>query len=385
MIRDVQDRTGGFRAFIPYTYQPLNNHLKGRTQATTLEYLRLIAVARLFLHNVNHIQGSWLTTGKEAGQLSLHYGADDLGSVMLEENVVSSAGARHRSNRSELIHLIRTAGRSRRSAAPRTSCSRVHEHPADDPADERVRSAHCVHRADRRRLKSSAMQTLHSAPIVLPVSAAPIGDGAVLVDGDRIAGRRAASGTARGQSRGPGARLVRRPDAGSGERARAPAVHGLRGAELARPAVPRVDRQDGREARHLHRRDVGRVHPPRPAPDAARRDHRRRRHRHRADRRAAADRAQRHRRRVLHRGRVRGRTQLVRFRPRTPPGAPRIRSARAGSSESPRTRPTPSPAPSSRTASPSRGTRDCDCTRMWPSRPRNPSTCSPAPGRSRRA
>ena len=99
MIRDVQDRTGGFRAFIPYTYQPENNHLKGRTQATLFEYLRMIAIARLFLDNVAHIQGSWLTTGKEVGQLSLHYGADDLGSVMLEENVVSSAGAKHRSNR----------------------------------------------------------------------------------------------------------------------------------------------------------------------------------------------------------------------------------------------------------------------------------------------
>lgn len=91
MIRDVQDRTGGFRAFIPYTYQPENNHLKGRTQATIFEYLRMIAIARLFLDNVAHIQGSWLTTGKEVGQLSLHYGADDLGSIMLEENVVSSA------------------------------------------------------------------------------------------------------------------------------------------------------------------------------------------------------------------------------------------------------------------------------------------------------
>src|SRR5690606_29227605 len=107
MIRDVQDRTGGFRAFIPYTYQPENNHLRGRTQATLFEYLRLIAVARLFLDNVAHIQGSWLTVGKEVGQLSLHYGADDLGSVMLEENVVSSAGARHRSDRLELLHLIR--------------------------------------------------------------------------------------------------------------------------------------------------------------------------------------------------------------------------------------------------------------------------------------
>ena len=99
MIRDVQDRTGGFRAFIPYTYQPENNHLKGRTQATLFEYLRMIAIARLFIDNIAHIQGSWLTTGKEVGQLSLHYGADDLGSIMLEENVVSSAGAKHRSNR----------------------------------------------------------------------------------------------------------------------------------------------------------------------------------------------------------------------------------------------------------------------------------------------
>ncbi|MDX3620190.1 dehypoxanthine futalosine cyclase, partial [Streptomyces europaeiscabiei] len=98
MIRDVQDRTGGFRAFIPYTYQPENNHLKGRTQATLFEYLRMIAIARLFMDNIAHIQGSWLTTGKEVGQLSLHYGADDLGSIMLEENVVSSAGAKHRSN-----------------------------------------------------------------------------------------------------------------------------------------------------------------------------------------------------------------------------------------------------------------------------------------------
>ena len=111
MIRDVQDRTGGFRSFIPWTYQPENNHLKGRTQATSLEYLRMVAVARLFFDNVAHLQGSWLTTGKDIGQLTLHFGADDLGSVMLEENVVSSAGARHRSNRTELIELIRGAGR----------------------------------------------------------------------------------------------------------------------------------------------------------------------------------------------------------------------------------------------------------------------------------
>src|SRR4051794_11846059 len=140
MIRDVQDRTGGFRPFIPYTYQPENNHLKGRTQATLFEYLRMIAIARLFLDNVRHIQGSWLTTGKEVGQLSLHYGADDLGSIMLEENVVSSAGAKHRSNRLEIIDLIRKAGRV---PAQRTTTYEhivVHDDPADDPVDERVMS-----------------------------------------------------------------------------------------------------------------------------------------------------------------------------------------------------------------------------------------------------
>ncbi|MFJ4903486.1 cyclic dehypoxanthinyl futalosine synthase [Streptomyces sp. NPDC088727] len=138
MIRDVQDRTGGFRAFIPYTYQPENNKLRGRTQATSLEYLRVIAIARLFLDNVAHIQGSWLTTGKEMGQLTLHYGADDLGSVMLEENVVSSAGAKHRSNLPELLELIRGADRTPAQRNTTYEILRVHDDPAADPADERV-------------------------------------------------------------------------------------------------------------------------------------------------------------------------------------------------------------------------------------------------------
>jgi cyclic dehypoxanthinyl futalosine synthase len=154
MIRDCQDLAvangyrddavetsgdrGGFRAFIPWTYQPENNHLKGRTQATTLEYLRFIAVSRLFFDNVAHLQASWLTTGKDVGQLSLHIGVDDLGSIMLEENVISSAGARHRSNLHELISMIRTAGRI---PAQRDTLYRhlaVHRTPADDPTDERV-------------------------------------------------------------------------------------------------------------------------------------------------------------------------------------------------------------------------------------------------------
>jgi cyclic dehypoxanthinyl futalosine synthase len=154
MIRDCQDLAvangyrddavetsgdrGGFRAFIPWTYQPENNHLKGRTQATTLEYLRFIAVSRLFFDNVAHLQASWLTTGKDVGQLSLHIGVDDLGSIMLEENVISSAGARHRSNLHELIWMIRTA---ERVPAQRDTLYRhlaVHRTPADDPTDERV-------------------------------------------------------------------------------------------------------------------------------------------------------------------------------------------------------------------------------------------------------
>jgi cyclic dehypoxanthinyl futalosine synthase len=154
MIRDVQDlavangyrdtavetphEVGGFRAFIPWTYQPENNHLKGRTQATTMEYLRFLAVSRLFFDNVAHLQASWLTTGKDVGQLSLHLGVDDLGSIMLEENVISSAGARHRSNLHELIWMIRTAGRI---PAQRDTLYRhlaVHHTEADDPTDERV-------------------------------------------------------------------------------------------------------------------------------------------------------------------------------------------------------------------------------------------------------
>jgi cyclic dehypoxanthinyl futalosine synthase len=138
MIRDVQDRTGGFRSFIPWTYQPENNHLRGQTQATTLEYLRLVAVARLFFDNITHVQGSWLTTGKEVGQLTLHFGADDLGSVMLEENVVSSAGAKHRSNLLELVHLIRSADRIPAQRDTLYNHLRVHWTPDDDPTDDRV-------------------------------------------------------------------------------------------------------------------------------------------------------------------------------------------------------------------------------------------------------
>ena len=140
MIRDVQDRTGGFRSFIPWTYQSENNHLGDVAHASIYEYLRLVAVARLYFDNIDHLQGSWLTTGKTAGQLTLHMGADDLGSVMLEENVVSSAGAKHRTNRLELLSLIRSAGRTPAQRDTLYNHLVVHDDPANDPVDDRVRS-----------------------------------------------------------------------------------------------------------------------------------------------------------------------------------------------------------------------------------------------------
>lgn len=92
-IRDLQDRTGGFTAFIPWTFQPGNTELGGRP-ATAIEYLRVLAISRLFLDNIKNIQASWVTQGMKVAQLALRFGANDFGSTMLEENVVSSTGHR---------------------------------------------------------------------------------------------------------------------------------------------------------------------------------------------------------------------------------------------------------------------------------------------------
>lgn len=109
-IRELQDETGGFRAFIVWSYQPGNNELMGR-KISSLEYLRFLALSRLYLDNFEHIQGSWLTQGPRIGQLSLFFGADDLGSIMLEENVVRSAGLEFRVEKSEMVQLMKDAGR----------------------------------------------------------------------------------------------------------------------------------------------------------------------------------------------------------------------------------------------------------------------------------
>jgi cyclic dehypoxanthinyl futalosine synthase len=111
-VRDLQDETGGFTAFIPWTFQRENTALgrKIREEPTGIDYLQMLAVSRLFLDNIQHIQTSWLTQGLKLGQAALRFGADDMGSIMIEENVVSAAGASTCANERDLRYQIREAG-----------------------------------------------------------------------------------------------------------------------------------------------------------------------------------------------------------------------------------------------------------------------------------
>ena len=109
-IRRLQEETGGFRAFITWTFQPGNTALGGE-KTSSWDYMRTLAVTRLYMDNVAHIQGSWVTQGERIGQLTLGFGADDLGSIMLEENVVRAAGTRYNMSIKKMIDLIRGAGR----------------------------------------------------------------------------------------------------------------------------------------------------------------------------------------------------------------------------------------------------------------------------------
>ena len=108
-LRDLQDETGGFTAFIAWSYQPPNTELGG-IEATGIEYLRTLALARLVLDNFDNLQASWVTQGGKVGQLSLAYGANDMGSVMIEENVVRAAGAAYCMDEVEIVRNIENAG-----------------------------------------------------------------------------------------------------------------------------------------------------------------------------------------------------------------------------------------------------------------------------------
>ncbi len=114
MIRSLQDETGGFRAFIMWSFQSQNTELAkiipDLPKPSSNRYLRLLAVARLYLDNVRNLQSSWVTQGPYIGQMALKFGANDLGSTMMEENVVRSAGAGFRMAKEEMIRLIRDIG-----------------------------------------------------------------------------------------------------------------------------------------------------------------------------------------------------------------------------------------------------------------------------------
>ncbi len=129
-LRTLQDRTGGFTAFIPWSFQPKNTELSRKLQAascksknlkletwnlnfyaaTAVEYLRVLALSRIFLDNIRNIQASWVTQGLKVAQVALRFGANDFGSTMIEENVVAAAGVSYRVSKADIIDAIRGAG-----------------------------------------------------------------------------------------------------------------------------------------------------------------------------------------------------------------------------------------------------------------------------------
>lgn len=109
VIRNLQDEMGGFTAFIPWYYVPWKTPLRGK-EATGLEYLRVLAVSRLYLDNVPHLQASWLTPGLKIGQVALYYGCDDMGGTILEEQVVHDAGSTNAATRRDVEEIIIKAG-----------------------------------------------------------------------------------------------------------------------------------------------------------------------------------------------------------------------------------------------------------------------------------
>lgn len=109
VMRDLQDETHGFTAFIPWYYVPFKTPLRGQ-ESTGLDYLRVLAISRLYLDNFAHLQASWLTPGLKMGQLALFYGCDDMGGTILEERVVTLAGSTNVATRKQLEELVISAG-----------------------------------------------------------------------------------------------------------------------------------------------------------------------------------------------------------------------------------------------------------------------------------
>jgi cyclic dehypoxanthinyl futalosine synthase len=112
VVRRLQEETGGFTAFIPWSFQPGHTALGGRgwDEATSVEYLKVLAISRLYLDNIENVQASWVTQGLKVLELGLHFGGNDVGSVMLEENVVKAAGTSNCTTEEDLRRIIRDAG-----------------------------------------------------------------------------------------------------------------------------------------------------------------------------------------------------------------------------------------------------------------------------------
>jgi cyclic dehypoxanthinyl futalosine synthase len=110
-VRRIQEDTGGFTSFIPWIFAPENTPLGKKVPETTaVDYLKTLAISRLYLDNIDHVQSSWLTPGIKVCQVGLQFGADDVGSILIEENVVYAAGVRNRTNEEELRRIISDAG-----------------------------------------------------------------------------------------------------------------------------------------------------------------------------------------------------------------------------------------------------------------------------------
>ncbi|MDP8243318.1 MAG: cyclic dehypoxanthinyl futalosine synthase [Candidatus Hinthialibacter antarcticus] len=109
-IRELQDRTGGFTAFIPWTFQGSNTDMEDVPESGAVDYLKTLAISRMYLDNVPNVQASFITQGKQVGQMALFFGANDMGGTMMEENVVAATGIHNCSNEKEVCKLVEDAG-----------------------------------------------------------------------------------------------------------------------------------------------------------------------------------------------------------------------------------------------------------------------------------
>jgi cyclic dehypoxanthinyl futalosine synthase len=160
-VRDLQDETGGFTAFISWTFQHEHTDMPEVPETYAHEYLKTLAVTRLFIDNVQHFQTSWVTQGKKIGQLALAFGADDMGSIMIEENVVSAAGTRYKMSQEEMERLITSAGYTPRQ---RTNLYERFVEPADT-AELARRYRHAL-TVENRALLSSPSTPASPLPVV---------------------------------------------------------------------------------------------------------------------------------------------------------------------------------------------------------------------------